>query len=283
MPLGGELSLDMMYRTCGTQLNIDYKSEDDFKKKFLVINSIIPITIALFANSSIVEKKNSNYLSYRSKVWQSTSRGGLPKLFFENLDFEKYADFIMNFPILFIQHEDKYISGSNYTFNDFMSGNIKEIENRLPTENDLATHLSTIFTENRLKKYIELRSMDTCGWNCICAGPAFFTGLLYGNLDEALEFISKWEKKDLLNAYKDAPMKGLDTNLMGKDMIYWISNLLKIAEKGLEKRDFIGKSGTNETKYLEHLNKIINNKETVASHVINKFSKYQNLEDLYDK
>ena len=71
--------------------------------------------------------------------------------------------------------------------------------------------------------------------------PAF-TGLLYGNLDEALEFISKWEKKDLLNAYKDAPMKGLDTNLMGKDMIYWISNLLKIAEKGLEKRDFIEKA-----------------------------------------
>ena len=51
--------------------------------------------------------------------------------------------------------------------------------------------------------------MDTCGWNCICAGPAFFTGLLYGNLDEALEFISKWEKKDLLNAYKNAPMKDL--------------------------------------------------------------------------
>ena len=97
------------------------------------------------------------------------------------------------------------------------------------------------------------------------------------------EFISKWEKKDLLNAYKDAPMKGLDTNLMGKDMIYWISNLLKIAEKGLEKRDFIGKSGTNEIKYLEHLNNIINNKETVASHAINKFSKFQNLEDLYDK
>ena len=69
--------------------------------------------------------------------------------------------------------------------------------------------------------------MDTCGWGCICAGPAFFTGLLYGNLDEALELISKWEKTDLLNAYKDAPKKGLNTNLMGKDMIYWISNLLR--------------------------------------------------------
>ena len=111
MPLGGELSLDMMYRTCGTQLNIDYNSEKDFIKKFKIVNSITPISISLFANSSIVEKKKSNYLSYRSKVWQNTSRGGLPKLFLENLDFEKYADFIMNFPILFIQHKEKYISG----------------------------------------------------------------------------------------------------------------------------------------------------------------------------
>ena len=99
-------------------------------------------------------------------------------------------------------------------------------------ENDLSTHLSTIFTENRLKQYIELKSMDTCGWDCICAGPAFFTGLLYGNLDEALEFISGWKKLDILNAYKDAPSKGLNTRLMGKDMLFWISNLLKIAEKG---------------------------------------------------
>ena len=57
MPLGGELSLDMMYRTCGTQLNIDYESEEDFIKKFKIVNSIVPISIALFANSSIVEKK----------------------------------------------------------------------------------------------------------------------------------------------------------------------------------------------------------------------------------
>ena len=85
MPLGGELSLDMMYRTCGTQLNIDYDSEEDFVKKFKVVNSIVPISIALFANSSIVEKKKSNYLSYRSKVWQNTSRGGLPKFSLKNL------------------------------------------------------------------------------------------------------------------------------------------------------------------------------------------------------
>ena len=154
MPLGGKLSLDMMYRTCGTQLNIDYSSEEDFFKKFKIVNSIVPISIALFANSSIVERKKSNYLSYRSKVWQNTSRGGLPKLFFENLNFEKYADFVINFPILFLQEKQNYISGKKYIFKDFMEGKISEISNRLPNESDLSIHLSTIFTENRLKRYI---------------------------------------------------------------------------------------------------------------------------------
>jgi len=283
MPLGGELSLDMMYRTCGTQLNIDFNSEEDFVKKFKIVNSIVPIAISLFANSSIVEKKNSNYLSYRSKVWQSTSRGGLPKLFLENLDFEKYADFIINFPILFIQHENKYISGSNYTFNDFMSGNIKEIENRLPTENDLATHLSTIFTENRLKKYIELRSMDTCGWDCLCSGPAFFIGMLYGNLDEVYELTEKWDKNKIINAYLDAPKKGFNTELMGKDLHYWASTLLDLSRKGLNKRDILSKKGKNETLFLNHLRKVVFNKATNADYMIDKFSNNENLEEFYDQ
>ena len=283
MPLGGELSLDMMYRTCGTQLNIDYDSENDFIKKFKIINSIVPISIALFANSSIVEMKKSNYLSYRSKVWQNTSRGGLPKLFLENLDFEKYAEFIMNFPILFIQQKEKYVSGQKYNFKDFMNGKIDEINNRLPNENDLSIHLSTIFTENRLKKYIELRSMDTCGWDCLCSGPAFYVGMLYGNLDEVYELVSKWDKDKIINAYLEAPQKGFNTQLMGKDLLYWSSTLLDISRKGLEIRDIVNKSGKNETLFLNHLQKVIDDKTTNADHMINKFSKNDDLTELYDK
>ena len=282
MPLGGELSLDMMYRTCGTQLNIDYNSEKDFIKKFKIVNSIVPISIALFANSSIVEKKNSNYLSYRSKVWQNTSRGGLPKLFLEKLNFEKYADFVMNFPILFIQDNENYISGRKYIFKDFMEGKIKEINNRLPLERDLSTHLSTIFTENRLKKYIELRSMDTCGWDCLCAGPAFNIGLLYGNLDEVYELTSKWNKEKIINAYLEAPKKGFNTQLMGKDLLYWASALLNLSKKGLENRDVV-KGGRNETLFLSHLQKLIDSKITNADHMINKFSINEDLSELYDK
>ena len=283
MPLGGELSLDMMYRTCGTQLNVDYNSEEDFVKKFKIVNSIVPISIALFANSSIVEKKNSGYLSYRSKVWQNTSRGGLPKLFFEELNFEKYAEFIINFPILFIQDKDSYISGLKYTFKDFMDGKIDEIENRLPTESDLTTHLSTIFTENRLKKYIELRSLDTCGWDCLCAGPAFNVGMLYGNLDEVYQLISSWDKDKIINAYLEAPKKGFNTQLMGKDLFYWASTLLDLSRKGLNDRDVLNKSGKNETLFLNHLQKVIDNKTTNADHMINKFSNSEDLNELYDE
>ena len=283
MPLEGKLSLDMMYRTCGTQLNIDYESEEDFVKKFKIVNSIVPVSIALFANSSIVEKKKSNYLSYRSKVWQNTSRGGLPKIFFEDLNFEKYAEFVMNFPILFIQEKENYISGQKYKFIDFMSGKIREINNRLPTENDLSTHLSTIFTENRLKKYIELRSMDTCGWDCLCAGPAFNVGMLYGNLDEVYDLISNWDIDKIINAYLEAPKKGFNTQLMGKDLLYWASTLLDLSRKGLERRDVLNKSKKNETLFLNHLQKVINNKTTNADHMIKKFSKNEDLNELYDK
>ena len=283
MPNGGLLSLDMMYRTCGTQLNLDYNSEEDFIKKFKIINSLVPISIALFANSSIVEKRNSGYMSYRSKVWQETSRGGLPEVFFDDMNFEKYADFALKFPLLFIQNDEEYLSGKDYTFSDFMNRKIKEINNRLPTENDLATHLSTIFTENRLKKYIELRSMDTCGWDCLCAGPAFNTGILYGNLDETYELISKWDKNKIINAYFEAPKKGFNTELMGKDLLYWSSLLLNLSKKGLESRDVLNKSGENEKNFLNHLEKLIDNKATNADHMINKFSKDENLDELYDK
>ena len=283
MPEGGSLSLDMMYRTCGTQLNVDYISEEDFTKKFKLSNYLTPINIALFANSSVIEKKNSGYFSYRSHTWQQTSRGGLPEFFLEDFNFEKYADFAMNMSLLFLQRDGKYISGKNYTFKDYMNGKISEVENKLPTENDLSTHLGTIFTENRLKKYIELRSMDACGWDCLCSGPAFNTGLIYGNLDEALDVINKWDKKEVMNAYKDAPKKGLSTQLMGKDLFYWSSLILNISKKGLSKRNVLNKKNVNEEKFLDHLFRIIENKKTNADHMLYKFSKDENLNNLYDQ
>ena len=164
-----------------------------------------------------------------------------------------------------------------------MNAKIGEIGKRLPNENDLSTHLSTIFTENRLKKYIELRSMDTCGWDCLCAGPAFNIGMLYGNLEEVHELISKWDKNKVINAYLEAPKKGFNTQLMGKDLLYWSSILLDLSRKGLEQRDIFNKNKKNETLFLDHLQKVIDNKTTNADHMISRFSKNEDLSELYDK
>ena len=91
-----------------------------------------------------------------------------------------------------------------------------------------------------------MRSMDTCGWDCLCAGPAFNVGMLYGNIDETFEVVSKWEKNKIINAYLEVPKKGFNTQLMGKDLLYWASKLLSISRKGLEKRDKLNKSKKNE-------------------------------------
>ena len=271
MPKGGKLSLNMMYQTSGTQINLDYLSEDDFKKKFKIISYLTPIAIAIFANSAILENKPSGYLSYRSKVWQNTSRGGLPKIFLENMDFEKYADFAINFPLLFIYKNNDHKNLNNKTFGDFMKGSLSEINNHLPTFEDLELHLSTIFTEIRLKKYIEMRSLDACEWDCHCAGPAFYTGLIYGKLDESLDLIKDWKSEDVLKAYLDAPKKGLKTEINGKSILEWGKILLNISNRGLIGRNFKNKTGNDETIFLKNIEQILQQNKTKAEKTLENF------------
>ena len=272
MPKGGKLSLNMMYQTSGTQINLDYLSEDDFKKKFKIISYLTPISIAIFANSAILENKPSGYLSYRTKVWQNTSRGGLPKLFLENMDFEKYADFAINFPLLFIYKNKEHKNLNNKTFGDFMKGSLSEVNNHLPNFKDLELHLSTIFTEIRLKKYIEMRSLDACEWDCHCAGPAFYTGLIYGKLDESLDLIKDWKSEDVLKAYLDAPKKGLTTEINGKSILEWGKILLNISNRGLIDRNFKNKTGNDETIFLKNIEQILQQNKTKAEKTLENFN-----------
>ena len=102
-----------------------------------------------------------------------------------------------------------------------LSNEIEEINKDSQNTKDLETHLSTIFTEIRLKQYVEIRSIDACEWDCHCAAPAFYTGLIYGNLDEGLDVIKNWRSDEVINAYLDAPKKGLLTEIHGKNMIEW--------------------------------------------------------------
>ena len=133
--------------------------------------------------------------------------------------------------------------------------------------------MSTIFTELRLKKYIELRSIDACEWDCHCAGPAFFIGLIYGALDETYEIIRKWKKQDIKEAYSTSFKDGLSTVLNGKNLFFWSNELLKISKKGLEKRSFFNQNKNNEIVYLKNIENILSNKLTKAEETLKQFKK----------
>ena len=277
MPKGGRLSLDMMYKTAGIQINYDYISEDDFEKKFKIGNYLVPLTIALFANSPFTENKLSGFLSYRSKVWQETNRGGIMPITFESVNFEKYVDNVINYPILFLKKNKRYYSPNGQTFNDYLNGNLNFLKGEKPTLEDFENHLGTIFTEVRLKQVIEFRSLDTCNFGCICNGPSFFTGLIYGSIDETYEIIKNWRKEEVMQAYLNAPKLGLNATLEGKKLIDWARIFFDLSKKGLEKRNEVNKSGKNETIYLKHIEEIIESKKTRAEMLIEQFNKTKNL------
>ena len=283
MPKNGKFSLHMMYQTCGTQINLDYTSEKDFIKKFKLSSFLVPLSIGIFANSPIKEKKLSGYLSYRSKVWQNTSRAGLPKIFLENLDFEKYTDMAINMPLLFVLNNSNYLKGEGKTFKDFMEGKLETLNGRKPKIKDFDNHLTTIFTEVRLKRFIEIRSLDTCEWDCHCSGPAFYAGLLYGSLNEAFHIIDKWDVIEVLNAYKDVLKKGLNTIINNKTLLEWGKIFLELAREGLEKRSIKNNTGKDESIFLRNIENILNNNKSRAFVTIEKFKNNNNLEFLYEK
>ncbi len=280
MPKGGKLSLDMMYKTAGIQINYDYTSEEDFEKKFKIGNYLAPLTIALFANSPFNENKLSGFLSYRGKVWQETNRGGIMPIAFENVNFEKYIDHAINYPILFLKKNRKYYLPNGQTFGDFLNGNLSFLKGEKPTLEDFENHLGTIFTEIRLKQVIEFRSLDTCNFGCICNGPSFFTGLIYGSLNETYEIIKKWKKQDVMDAYLNSPKQGLNTMLQNQKLIDWAKIFLDLSKKGLEKRNEMNKSGKNETIYLKHIEEIISNKKTRAEMLVEQYNKTKKLDFL---
>ena len=280
MPKKGKLSLEMMYQTTGTQINLDYISESDFSKKFKLISHLVPLSIAIFANSPFKESKANGYLSYRSRVWQETARGGLPKSYLEEMNFEKYTDMVINTPLLFIVKNNRHLRVNNKTFKDFIDGKINNLK---PTYDDLKNHLSTIFTEVRLKQYLEIRSLDTCEWNCHCAGPAFYVGLMYGRVDASLEIIKNWKIDEVLNAYREVPKKGLNTLINGKSLLEWGKMFLKLSEEGLRQRSFENKKELDETIFLNNIRKILLDNKTKAELALEKFKSYKSIDFLYEE
>ena len=135
----------------------------------------------------------------------------------------------------------------------------------------------------RLKQYLEIRSLDTCEWSCHCAGPAFFLGILYQNLNAALDLIKDWRVEEVLNAYKEAPTKGLNTLINNKSLLEWGKIFLKLSEEGLNKRCIKNKTGEDESIFLRSIKNILLNNKTKAETSIEKFKINKSFNFLYEK
>ncbi len=182
MPMVGKRGLDMMYRTATIQVNLDFADEADMVKKFRVSLALQPIATAIFACSPFTEGKPNGFLSMRSEVWRDTDRnrtGMLPFVFEPGMSFERYADYALGVPMYFVYRDGRYIDVAGASFADFLAGRLPQLPGEYPTEDDWSDHLTTLFPEVRMKRFLEMRGADGGRWRRICALPAFWTGLLY--------------------------------------------------------------------------------------------------------
>ena len=259
----------MMHRTATIQTNLDFESEEDMVKKFRISLSIQPAIIALYANSPFVSGKLSNFMSYRSWVWQNTDHqrcGFLPMVFNEDFSFERYVDYLLNVPMYFLRRNNNYIDCTGMSFSDFLNGKLKaEIPNE-PLLKDWEDHMTTVFPEVRLKTFLELRGTDGGPWSSVCALPAFWVGLLYDskNVDMLYEMIETWTNTDRTNFYIDVAKFGMKAKApKKKNIIELIENLLTLSKNGLDRRA-IFKNKESESKFLEPLFEILNRGESQA-------------------
>ena len=276
MPRVGNNGLDMMHRTCATQVNLDYSNEKDYIKKTKLIAAITPVAVALFSNSPFKEKKLNNFLSYRTHIWQNTdkNRSGIPSFFLdESNSFERYVDFALEVPMYFIIKNNQYINCAGENFGDFIKGNLKNLKNKKATLQDWENHLSTIFTELRLKKYLEIRSADSCSSSGICSVPAFWTGLLYNEqaLEKGLEYVKNWKYSEVYNAYLEVPKKGFNTLLKNKKIYEHAKILVKFSAFGLKNRKQIDNKGNDESIFLKDIYQFLDNKQSPAQRLISKY------------
>ena len=262
MPRRGGLGLDMMLRTCTVQVNLDYGSEADMVRKFRVGLALQPVATALFANSPFVEGRPSGFLSYRSHVWSDTDpdrTGMLPWVFEPGMGFERYTDYALDVPMYFVYRDGGYIDVAGRSFRAFLDGRLPGLEGHRPTLGDWSNHLTTIFPEVRLKKFLEMRGADGGPWRRLCALPALFVGLLYDppSLDAAWDMVKDWTAEER-QALRDAvPRTGLKTLFRTRTVRDLAHQMLQISQAGLRARARKDGFGRDESTFLEPLRDIV--------------------------
>src|SRR5204862_5121967 len=237
MPKVGQYGIDMMYRTCTVQTNLDFSSEADMVKKLRVSLALQPVATALFANSPFTEGKPNGYLSFRSEVWRDTDNaraGMLPFAFEDGMGFERYVDYALAVPMYLVKSEDEYIDVSGLLFRDLLQGKPPGHGNLRATRSDWVNHVSSIFPEVRLKRYLEMRGADAGPWRRLPALPAFWVGILYddASLDAAWDIARGWSAEERQALRDDVPRLGFAAKIGGRTMLDLAEECLALGEAG---------------------------------------------------
>jgi len=276
MPKRGSLGLDMMLRTSTVQVNLDFESEADMVRKFRVALALQPVSTAMFADSPFVEGKPTGYLSYRSHVWEDTDPdrcGMLPFVFEDGMGFERYVDYALDVPMYFVYRDGKYIDASGQSFRDFLAGRLPALPGETPYTSDWSDHLTTIFPEVRLKRFLEMRGADGGPWRRLCALPALWTGLLYDgvSLDAAWELVRDWTADEQQALRAEVPRLGLGAKFRNRTVRDIAADMLDIASMGLRRRNRLDRLGSDETGYLGALFEIVESGRTPAEEMLEKY------------
>ncbi|WP_020181206.1 glutamate--cysteine ligase [Methylopila sp. M107] len=276
MPKVGSRGLDMMYRTCTVQANLDFSSEADMALKMRVGLALQPITTALFANSPFTEGRPNGFLSARSEIWKDTDNnraGMLPFAFEEGFGFERYVDYALDVPMYFVKRGETYHDVAGASFRDLMAGKLPQLPGETPALSDWTNHLSTIFPEVRLKRFLEMRGADGGPTSRICAMPAFWVGIYYdsASLDGAWELVKGWTAEER-QALRDAvPGEGLRATIAGRSVLDVARDALKLAEDGLKRRKRLNWIGEDETVHLRPLMRVVEEERSLAEGLLAKF------------
>ena len=277
MPTRGNLGLDMMLRNATVQVNLDFADEADMVEKMRIALALQPVATALFANSPFTEGKPNGYLSFRSRVWTDTDPdrcGMLPFVFEPDMGFERYVEHALDVPMYFVYRHGAYVDASGQSFRDFLDGRLPALPGERPTLDDWENHLTTLFPEARLKRYIEMRGADSGPWEIICALPAFWVGLLYDSTAQqaAGELIADWSREEREALRNDVPRHALATGFRGRTMLDIAREVVGISRGGLARRAILDGKGQDETHYLESIDVILDAGQTPAEGLLEAFN-----------
>lgn len=278
MPKVGTQGLDMMYRTCTIQVNLDFSSETDMRRKMQIGMRLQPLATALFANSPFTDGKLNGFQSWRGDIWRDTDNarsGLLPFTFEDTFGFADYVEWALDVPMYFVIREGHYHDCTHVTFRQFMHGALKDsVPNGQPTMGDWTNHLSTLFPDVRMKRFLEMRGADGGPWRRICALPAFWVGLLYD--DEALDAVETLTRDwrfDEVQAQRDAaPVGGLSVDFRGHKLLETAREVLAISRVGLKNRAQLNGEGFDETIFLNPLDEVVARGTTSAEEMATAFT-----------